>query len=52
MFVTVGRKDNYSYLWDQRKLNSFVNLYTHPRYENQRTGLEVARDGKSLFFGG
>jgi hypothetical protein len=50
--VSLARKDNFSYLWDVRKLDTFLNCYEQPLYGNQRTGLDMSKDGKILFLGG
>ena len=49
-FVTVGRKDDYSYLWDSRNLATFVETHRHQRKGNQRTGLLVTHN--YVFMGG
>jgi len=49
--VSLARKDNYSYLWDCRKLDTFVNCYEQRLYGNQRTGLDVSSDGQTLYLG-
>jgi hypothetical protein len=38
-FFSLGRKDNYCYLWDVRYSNTFVDFYNQNLYGNQRTGL-------------
>lgn len=50
-FVTLARKDNYTYLWDCRKMDSFVNCYEQLLYGNQRTGLDISSDGKTIYLG-
>lgn len=41
-FLTLARKDNLSYLWDIRNMNSFVRYFEHQLYGNQRTGLDLS----------
>ena len=48
--VTVARKDNLSYLWDLRNMNNFLQYFEHPRYGNQRTGLDISEG--LAYFGG
>jgi WD40 repeat protein len=50
--ITMARKDNFSYLWDCRKMDSFLHCYEQPLYGNQRTGLAVSPSGGTLFLGG
>lgn len=50
-FVSIARKDNFCYLWDQRNLSQYVTYFEHFRHGNQRTGLDVTPDGSQLFLG-
>lgn len=51
LVVTMARKDNFSYLWDCRRLDTFLNYYEQPLYGNQRIGLDVTSDGNILVMG-
>ena len=51
MFVTAARKDNYRYLWDSRKRDSFVESFYEPVFGNQRIGLCFNESGSCLLSG-
>ena len=50
-FITLARKDNYSYLWDKRSMQTFLCCYEMPLYGNQRTGFDFSEDGSLVYFG-
>lgn len=51
-FVTVARKDNLTYLWDLRNMKEFVSCFEHPKYGNQRTGLDISENGEFIYLAG